>query len=99
MNYDVEILARYVLTITWKLTDQTKSRLLDWHMRHNIISGIAKGLLYLHEDSRLRIIHRDFKTSNILLDNNTNPKISNFGLAKTFGGDQIEANTNRIVGT
>ena len=99
MNYVVEILVEYVLTTIWKLTDQTKSKLLDWCKRHNIIGGIVRGLLYLHEDSRLRIIHRDLKTSNILLDNNMNPKISDFGLAKTFGGDQIETNTNRIVGT
>ncbi|XP_075652377.1 G-type lectin S-receptor-like serine/threonine-protein kinase At4g27290 [Castanea sativa] len=79
--------------------DQTKSKLLDWRMRNNIISGIARGLLYLHEDSILRIIHRDLKASNILLDSNMNPKISDFGLAKIFGMDQIEANTNRIVGT
>ena len=82
-----------------QLTDQTKSRLLDWCMCSNIIGCIARGLLYLHEDSRLRIIYRDLKASNILLDNNMNPKISNFGPTKTFGGDQTEANTNRIVGT
>ena len=75
------------------------SKLLDWCMCHNIIGGIVRGLLYPHEDSRLRIIHRDLKVSNILLNNNMNPKISDFGLAIAFGGDQIEANANRIVGT
>ncbi|KAM3714655.1 hypothetical protein ACJW31_01G350200 [Castanea mollissima] len=79
--------------------NEKNSRLLDWRMRHNIINGIAKGLHYLHEDSRLRIIHRDLKASNILLDSNMNQKISNFALAKIFGGDQTEADTNRIVGT
>ena len=65
----------------------------------NIIVGIARGLLYLHQDSRLRIIHRDIKASNILLDNELNPKISDFGLARMFRGDQTEANTQRVVGT
>ncbi|KAL4619441.1 hypothetical protein ACB092_06G079600 [Castanea dentata] len=79
--------------------DQMRSNIIGWSMRFNIICGIARGLLYLHEDSRLRIIHRDLKASNILLDSKMNPKISDFGMAKTFGGDQIEGNTNRVVGT
>ncbi|KAL4619363.1 hypothetical protein ACB092_06G073800 [Castanea dentata] len=79
--------------------DQTKSKLLDWHKCINIIAGVARGLLYLHQDFRLRIIHRDLKTSNILLDNDMNPKILDFGLAKSFGGDQGDAKTNRIIGT
>ncbi|KAM0063404.1 putative protein kinase RLK-Pelle-DLSV family [Helianthus debilis subsp. tardiflorus] len=79
--------------------DKTQSELLDWPARCHIILGIARGLLYLHQDSRLRIIHRDLKVSNILLDTDMNPKISDFGLARIFGGNQLEANTNRVVGT
>ena len=70
-----------------------------WRKRCEIIMGIARGLLYLHQDSKLTIIHRDLKTSNILLDIELNPKISDFGVAHIFEGDHSEVTTNRIVGT
>lgn len=80
-------------------SDPAKQRVLDWKTRFNIIDGICRGLMYLHRDSRLRIIHRDLKGSNILLDENLNPKISDFGLARIFRGNEDEASTLRVVGT
>ncbi|KAL1191657.1 G-type lectin S-receptor-like serine/threonine-protein kinase [Cardamine amara subsp. amara] len=81
------------------LFDSRKRLELDWPKRFNIIQGIARGLLYLHRDSRLRVIHRDLKVSNILLDEEMNPKISDFGLARMFQGTQYQDNTRRVVGT
>uniref|UniRef100_A0A804QYB9 Cysteine-rich receptor-like protein kinase 10 n=1 Tax=Zea mays TaxID=4577 RepID=A0A804QYB9_MAIZE len=72
---------------------------LEWSERYKIIRGIARGLLYLHEESRLRIIHRDLKPSNVLLDSDMTPKISDFGLARAFWGDESRGVTRRPVGT
>ncbi|KAM0943869.1 putative protein kinase RLK-Pelle-DLSV family [Dioscorea sansibarensis] len=81
------------------LFDPGRCQQLDWTRRYKIIEGVSGGLLYLHEDSRLRIIHRDLKAGNILLDGDMNPKICDFGFAKLFDIDVTQGNTNRIAGT
>ncbi|KAK3431885.1 hypothetical protein EUGRSUZ_E03002, partial [Eucalyptus grandis] len=81
------------------INDSVKRTSLSQERRLSIIRGIARGLLYLHEDSPLRIIHRDVKPGNVLLDENMNPKISDFGTARLFILDQSRENTARIAGT
>ncbi|XP_039169831.1 cysteine-rich receptor-like protein kinase 25 [Eucalyptus grandis] len=86
-------------SLDYFLYDPEKNMQLDWLKRYKIAWGIARGMHYLHEDSRLRIIHRDLKASNILLDSDWNPRISDFGIARIFGVDQTHASTNKIAGT
>ncbi|WCJ42951.1 G-type lectin S-receptor-like serine/threonine-protein kinase At1g11410 [Euphorbia peplus] len=81
------------------LFDEERRSILDWKKRLHIIIGIARGMLYLHQDSRLKIIHRDLKSSNILLDAEMNPKISDFGMARIFKYDHVPDKTTRVVGT
>ncbi|XP_028777932.1 putative receptor-like protein kinase At4g00960 [Neltuma alba] len=86
-------------SLDYFLFGSQNSRVLDWMERSKIIGGVARGILYLHEYSRLKIIHRDLKPSNILLDDEMNPKISDFGLARIVAISENEGSTNRIVGT
>ncbi|KAF2303576.1 hypothetical protein GH714_019508 [Hevea brasiliensis] len=86
-------------SLDYFIFEKSRKQLLDWKKHFEIIFGVARAVLYLHQDSRLKIIHRDLKASNILLDASMEPKISDFGLAKLFKEHQIEAITKQVVGT
>lgn len=86
----------FTLSISFSLADVEKRARLDVS---NIIDGIARGMQYLHEDSHARVIHRDLKDTNVLLDSDLNPKISDFGLARAFGGNRSHEVTHNAAGT
>nr|AGN12796.1 Lal2 S-domain receptor kinase [Leavenworthia alabamica] len=79
--------------------DTTGQYVLNWEKRFEIIKGIVRGLIYLHQDSRFRIIHLDLKPNNILLDKKMIPKISDFGLAQTLEGNATIGFARTAVGT
>ncbi|KAL1199642.1 G-type lectin S-receptor-like serine/threonine-protein kinase [Cardamine amara subsp. amara] len=86
-------------SLDYFIFDPLRKNIMDWTLRFRIMEGIIQGLLYLHKYSRLKVIHRDIKASNILLDEDMSPKISDFGMARIFGAQESKANTNRVAGT
>ncbi|CAN0891516.1 Putative cysteine-rich receptor-like protein kinase 31 [Linum grandiflorum] len=83
-------------SLDYFIFDRKKSSSMDWETRFRIVTGVARGILYLHEEAPMRILHKDIKASNILLDERLNPKISDFGLARLFSEDDTHVKTFSI---
>lgn len=99
INYDMTELSIFFFSFSLSLLGKEGQCLnLDWATRKRICSDIARGLAYLHEESRLKIVHRDIKATNVLLDKDLNAKISDFGLAKLDEDENTHIST-RIAGT
>ncbi|KAJ3708461.1 hypothetical protein LUZ61_012166 [Rhynchospora tenuis] len=86
-------------SLNFFIFDAEKRTTLSWRTRLDIVIGIARGLLYLHQDSRFNIIHRDLKAANVLLDEDMNPKISDFGIARLFEREHAVICTETVIGT
>ncbi|XAR65585.1 Non-specific serine/threonine protein kinase [Bertholletia excelsa] len=93
---EISFLPKYAL-MQGDYVDRLQRKVLNWDTRYKIIVGIAQGLLYLHEESSRQIIHRDLKAGNILLDDDMNPRIAGFGMARLLDSNQSTGQTKRIA--